>query len=287
MRISDLLEHDQEVFLFIGKETKKEESVPCRVKEVGDLSLLLRVIDKVDKLKYILPGTRAILFGYKGNSEFKLLLKIIESNSLPELRLMLTELDLGKQRREYVRVDVSFPVQFQPVEINMLDSIRDSYEKGIRGRREPSLIPTRLWQREREEIDKMEDFEVVLIQLMIGIHQKLDRVLSLAERNMQTALQEAKGVDLSGSGIGIVARGDFQPGDHLEMHFTLPIVPPTNIQALGKIVYSKTLEPYGAENNNYQLGLQFVYLNEEDRDLVIWYTFQQQRRFLKERHKLI
>lgn len=285
MKVSDFLEHNQEVFLQIESGERNAFSIPCRIKEVGDLSLLLLVTDRAEKVKDVLPGTKGILSGYQGPNEFKLSVKVIESNSLPELRLLLTELDLGKQRREYVRVDVNLPVHFQVVEKGRLEAIKDEYERGLRGQREPSLIPTRFWQREREEMEKMQDSEIILIQLMLGIHQKLDRVLSLAEKNMEIPFYQARAIDLSGSGIGIVAEGKFQPGDHLELRFTLPTVPPANIEALTKVVYLSSLKVLEGGNNNYHLGLHFVHIREESRDLIIWYTFQQQRRLLRERHR--
>ncbi|MBI4594913.1 MAG: PilZ domain-containing protein [Candidatus Tectomicrobia bacterium] len=285
MRMPDFIDYNQEVLLQVEANGKKEFSLPCRVKEIRDASLLLLVIDGAEKIKNVLPGTQGTLFGFKGPNEYKVSVKIIEVNSLPEVRLLLTELDTGKQRREFVRVDASFPVLFQIVDPNILDVIKDEHEKGSRGQRDPSLIPMRFWQREREEMEKMQDFEIILIQMMLGIHQKLDLLVSLAEKKTPSPFKEARCFDLAGSGMGLIARGEFQAGDHLELRFTLPMIPPATIEALGKIVYVKSLSLPNVDKGDCQLGLQFIFINEDYRDLIIWYTFQQQRRLLRKRHR--
>lgn len=73
-------------------------------------------------------------------------------------------------------------------------------------------------------------------------------------------------VDLGGGGICISLPEPLQPDQLLNMEIHLPLSPPRQIQTVAQVIYVVKPEPGG--DALFQAGMQFIFLDERDRDLV-------------------
>jgi len=181
--------------------------------------------------------------------------------------------------REFIRVEDSLPVRYALLGHEDYEKVKKELEE--RGKGTTGLISfpaqTRYWKWEKLEGTQQDS---IVIQMLLGIHQKLDKLLKLLEKKEDSPFQEGLATDISGSGMRLKTDREFQPGDILHLKFDLPIIPPTTLEVLGKVMWVNS-----GEATEYYLGIHFISINEEDRDLIIRYTFLKQRMLLKERRK--
>jgi c-di-GMP-binding flagellar brake protein YcgR len=90
---------------------------------------------------------------------------------------------------------------------------------------------------------------------------------------------EAKIIDLSGGGVGLLAKRDLPPGTAVRLKFTLPIIG-QKFDVRGRVVVS--LPRHDGEEQCYKLGVKFESLSRQDQDRLVranqLYQIEQRRR---------
>jgi c-di-GMP-binding flagellar brake protein YcgR len=119
--------------------------------------------------------------------------------------------------------------------------------------------------------------EAYLIDFLFRIDDKLDRILELLLRDEPDngKIRKGRALDISGAGMSIVYGEPLQTGDILNTNFLVSKFPPVWLDLYGEVVRAVPIRE-GAETT-YEIGLKFIDLNEEDREQIIFYTFQHQR----------
>lgn len=186
--------------------------------------------------------------------------------------------------RELIRVEASLPVKYALLTPEDYERIKKEFGEGKRGLAGGmASFPLQIKPGEWEKAEVAQQ-DLIIIQMLLGIHQKLDRLLKLLEEKEVSPFQEglAIAIDISGSGMRLEIDKELQYGNILHLKFDLPIIPPVALEVLGKVMWVKAL---AQEPKKYHSGVHFTSINEGDRDLIIRYTFLRQRILLKERWK--
>ncbi len=83
-------------------------------------------------------------------------------------------------------------------------------------------------------------------------------------------------VEISGSGLSFQGPEEFSPGQLLMLSMVLPFELPVLVRAVGELIEGR--ESAGAQGRLNRL--RFVVIHEEDRELIVKYTFQRQRELI-------
>jgi hypothetical protein len=73
-------------------------------------------------------------------------------------------------------------------------------------------------------------------------------------------------VNLGGGGICIMLPQAVQPEEMVALEIHLPVTPPRQVQAIAEVIHASARTVQGAEK--WRAGLQFLFLDERDRDLI-------------------
>ncbi len=121
-----------------------------------------------------------------------------------------------------------------------------------------------------------------VITVLRWLDFKLDLVLHhIRSSERQTAFpNHLETIDISGAGIGMVDCGQLKLGERIIMAFTLPDSPSQPIYSVGEVV---RVAEQGTCEGQARAAVRFVEIAESDRERVIRYTFNQQRRQLAQR----
>ena len=88
-------------------------------------------------------------------------------------------------------------------------------------------------------------------------------------------------INISGSGLGVCGKSDLTPGQRIILAINLPNSPWRPMYALGEVVRIK--QPDDGDAND--IGINFVEIADADRERIIRFTFEQQRRQLALRNQ--
>ena len=92
--------------------------------------------------------------------------------------------------------------------------------------------------------------------------------------------------NISGGGLRINTHQEFEEGEYTLLEVFVP-VPPRIIDIIGRVVFANRNYPAGSDREYFNTGVQFVYIDERDRDAIVTYisTIQLKRiRQLRERY---
>ncbi|MBC7357761.1 MAG: PilZ domain-containing protein [Desulfacinum sp.] len=134
------------------------------------------------------------------------------------------------------------------------------------------------------ETDTDDPFAREVMETLVRLESKMDRLLGYLEK--QSGLRpsyayQGRVVDISGGGLSFATVSLHSVGSHLELCLLPQVGDPRPIYAVGKICW---VEP-AAESGDpaaHVVGVQFVEIDEADRQSIIRLVFQLQRKW-KER----
>lgn len=86
---------------------------------------------------------------------------------------------------------------------------------------------------------------------------------------------QLRDLQISGSGVSFYGTESRKPGQYLLLSLVLPFELPISIQTIGQIV---DVDP--STSRGYLNRVKFVLIHEEDRELIVKYTFQRQRELI-------
>ncbi len=170
-------------------------------------------------------------------------------------------------RREYFRVDDSFPVSCS----------RTKREATARKSKILSGFGTELVGLELPDDSIHPQLWKMLVDINTKIGMLLER-LTLKDEGLLNV--QDRPVNLSATGMRVSSPESAGVGDSLEIRMLLPTYPPLGILAYGRVVRVET-----KENGEYDLALHFEEMDEEVRDEIIQYALKRQREICKSQRK--
>jgi len=188
-------------------------------------------------------------------------------------------------RREYVRIDDYLCFDYQVLTPELYEEEKKKFfqrQSGVeRIRFKYPFIPL-FWGEYREEETKTSTTDQLILNLLIGINEKLDtmiKILSEGEASKTNlSFKQACYINISGSGLRFITKEKITPGTFLKIHILIPLFPSFVITTLAQAVRSDE-----REDKKYEIGACFVAIHEDDRDALIRYIFIRQRKLLRQR----
>ena len=183
---------------------------------------------------------------------------------------------MSEENRSYVRGDIFFKVKFTLFtreEYENLERSKESYFSLNESPQEPVFPDS------NDPIVGNPDGN--LINFLIHMDEKLDQILLLLSKGeaKKGPFEEGVGVNISGSGMNIIVDKPVESGRVIHAKFFLTKAPFLFMDVFGEVVRVIRSEEKGEKN--YKLGIEFLNLNENDRDRIITAVFQYQRQTIR------
>ncbi len=182
-----------------------------------------------------------------------------------------------KEKREYVRTELSIQANLVPIDQNELN--RKRYLKQMLSIDDDETVGE--VDSNRPGLSKQAFYD--LFELLIQTNEKINRIMDfLGLKQMDDeSLQVIRTVNISGSGISLVITQPLVIGQFLDISLSIPGFPMGVFRAQGEV---KRISPLtGRESHLYEVGIQFLNLNEHQRERLISFTFRQQRQMIRRR----
>ena len=185
---------------------------------------------------------------------------------------------MSKENRSYVRGDIFFKVKFTLLSREDYENLERS-EAGQFALKESS----------QEMIFPDTDDPSVslpdgnLINFLIQMDEKLDQILSLLSKGEEKKgpFEEGIGINISGSGMNMRIDKPVESGQIIHAKFFLTKSPFLFMDVFGEVV--RVIPSKEKGEKTYELGIEFLELNEHDRDRIITAVFQRQRQSIRKK----
>jgi len=182
--------------------------------------------------------------------------------------------------RYSVRVKVSLPIWCKKIMEEELEEKKN--ELTLR----PSNLERKDWkipEKIKDTFDPEAGGNILPLQLLLEISHKLDRLIDLMSNKELEDPEgwKAKALDISGSGIRIISPQKIDRGDYLYLKINIPLSTVTTVEIIGKAIWVKIMDR--RTTVRWEAGLRFIAINEDDREEIIRFIFQQQRMLLRAR----
>lgn len=121
-----------------------------------------------------------------------------------------------------------------------------------------------------------------LIRMLCEMNAKLDLILEkLAGNQDEPGAAEAQEVSLSASGVSFGTPEELAVGDLVEVKMLLPLHPPVWL-----VLYGNVTRMVREESEKYKVGVQFIEMEDETRDVLSYYTIKRQREIIMKQRRL-
>jgi len=174
----------------------------------------------------------------------------------------MKEKEYYEKVREHVRQDVKIPFSFKLISKQELESLTTKVFGG----------------KDFFEIKLLENSNFDISQRLNRIEEKIDAILDmfLLQKHGFFNLTETN-INLSGGGLSFISDTPINKGDLLEIKILLP--EPTLV---GLIVYGEVVR-VEQKNENFEIGVKFIKINENERDLIIRFVIHKEREKLRKK----
>ncbi len=193
--------------------------------------------------------------------------------------------EVKESKRRYARVNGFFPLLWEKVPDDQVEKEREHFFH------KRDLIPHEPWdasgwlEQGEWEPEGSSERESRLDMVLTGIHVKLDLVLNLLMKKEVDPIYRTppREVNISGAGLSLRVNEPFEKGAFYELKMLLPILPVRVIRALGRVARVSDKKTSGEDLG--EVAFEFDTISEEDKEIIIHYTFKRQRELLREKRK--
>jgi hypothetical protein len=107
------------------------------------------------------------------------------------------------------------------------------------------------------------------------LNTKLDYLISLTVPEREGVVSmNFEPLNISASGMGLIAQEPFEKGDILEIRMVLQAYPAKILELYGEVV---RIKPTPGKLKRYTVGVNFVHMNEHIRDEILKFDFKKHR----------
>lgn len=243
----------------------------------------------------VLPAGVSLYFGQilelRGGSEdngYCCRAIVVSEGDARELLLRLIGEIVSDELREFYRIDAFLPIKYFVSHEQNVDRLHEQWE-------------VRCAQRQRLKIEQMDQSwnGIVLPAGTESLHERLLESLNKDAGALATdqsaAAEEAHdswdiiiplAANISGGGLRIITHRGFEIGEYALLEIFVP-TPQRVIDVIGRVVFANRNRAAGSDDEYFNTGVHFVYIDERDRDAIVNYisTIQLKRiRQLRERY---
>lgn len=213
---------------------------------------------------------------------------VVSEGDVRELLLRLIGEVVSDELREFYRIDAYLPIKYFVSYEQNIDLLRTQWEERRTRRHLLEINHTdHRWSGGLLPADSEPVREQPHDSLATGsgeLAAGLDAKGTEASDSWDTIIPLA--ATISGGGLRINTHQEFEAGEYVRFEIFVP-VPPRVIDVIGRVVFANRNYPAGSDREYFNTGVQFVYIDERDRDAIIKYisTIQLKRiRQLRERY---
>lgn len=187
---------------------------------------------------------------------------VVSEGDSRELLLRLIGEIVSDELREFYRIDAFLPIKYLLSEEQHIDKLREEWEE-------------RRGKRHQLELEQLEQpwSNVKTSAFENRANDSWDAIIPLA-------------ANISGGGLRTVTHHGFEDGEYVLLEILIPY-PKKVIDVIGKIVFANRNYAAGSDHEYFNIGVQFIFIDERDRDAIINYisSIQLKRiRQLRERY---
>jgi len=179
------------------------------------------------------------------------------------------------EKRQYARTEISIKARIELLEPDAARIIksRKAADSDIRGNR-PSPFPVSDFSTSAD--DKMDH----ILHSIYLLNEKLDRVIDmLEEKNGKKFLRVKETKNISGNGMSLILLDPVAEGQILNISLSIPGFPLGVFNSYGEVIWTKKSDKNG--NRFFEIGVQFININENQRESLIAYAFSEQRKSIR------
>jgi hypothetical protein len=185
---------------------------------------------------------------------------IVTEGDAREILLRLIGEIVTDELREFYRIDAFLPIKYYISKEQNTDRLKSAWED-------------RFVQRQVQELaskDKRWDSSFVgeNATLPNERHQETPDTGGQQDDLWDTIIPLA--ANISGGGIRIITHQGFEDGDYVPLEILIPY-PPRIVDAVARVVFMNRNYAAGSDHDYYNTAMQFVFIDERDRDAIIYY----------------
>lgn len=213
---------------------------------------------------------------------------VVSEGDARKLLLRLIGEIVSDELREFYRIDAFLPIKYFVSHEQNIDRLRKQWEERRAHRH----------QLETDHIDQRWNGEVLPAGTELPherLHDSLEAVDDYLAHDQRAFMEESNkswdtiiplAANISGGGLRIITHQGFENGEYALLEIFVPS-PQRVIDVIGRVVFANRNYAAGSDREYFNTGVQFVYLDERDRDAIVNYisTIQLKRiRQLRERY---
>jgi len=273
---SDYLKKGQEVSFQIEDPEVSPKYISI-VKDINDDQFTINVQDDSFKSLDISTKSDVVVYGTKAGLEYTLKVKVKKiDNNLITLNYIPS--------RSHLRVNSYVILNYKIISAKEYKEHKNKYIQNISHDTEENLYKSQIFT--GEELDlTAEHTSAEILNEIRTLNKKIDFIINyLIKPDDKNILDEEQSeVNLSGSGIKFISSDNLKTGDFLKMKLVLPLSTGIVIDFIAEVI--RVIKPVGnAESNDpesSEIAVKYVAINEDDREMIIRYTFKRQRELLR------
>jgi hypothetical protein len=187
----------------------------------------------------------------------------------------------GQERRRFFRIDDDINLYYKIIDANAVKPANQVSEDMLNGC-SLSIAWHILSQEAKVMQPRVETKDAEIAEYFRILNAKLDLIAqAFVLQDVEESEQKNRNVNLSASGLAFDNHEALQIGDHLEVRMVLgSIVAVILLQA--KVVYCKNNAQDHPSKLPYLIGLEYENIQEQDRETLIQYILQRQKRQIRE-----
>lgn len=183
-----------------------------------------------------------------------------------------------KERRSYVRGNISFKVKFRVVTPEEYETVKGIDGQVLSPGKESGTDISDTYKRATELTPNP-----YMIDFLLCMDEKLDQIMTILYKVKGVDKEPYRlgtGVNISGAGMmTIIADKPVEHGQIIHMSFVMSRLPFVFIDVFGEVIHVEPMEKEG--KTAYALGIKFLNLNSNDRESIITCVFQRQREVIR------
>lgn len=179
--------------------------------------------------------------------------------------------------RDHVREAFYFKVKYQVICESQYEKTKAEWEERLLFNRK-ALKPLDVDSDTHEEARTL-DYQIM--GFLLEMDEKLDQLTAYVtgKERGRDEFEEGVGLEMSGGGMQVRVEKPLAVGELMRATLLLSRFPFVRVQILGKVIHVKPR--MCNEEPRYDAGVQFLYLDDEDRERIISCVFQRQRQVLR------
>lgn len=120
-----------------------------------------------------------------------------------------------------------------------------------------------------------------LAEAVFLLNEKLDRIITMLgdDSRGHRPIRVKEAVDISGTGMKLILFDPVAAGQILDISLQLPGLPETGFNTSGEVIHTRSIP--GEGRPLFEIGVNFIDLSEEEKDLLIAFAFSQQRQEIR------